>query len=294
MDDRAGGGRRVTAVVVRDLRGMAEYRRAFAFQDEVWGPGFTEGVPASLQKVAQRVGGVAAGAFDGDDMVGFVFGITGVRDGRLVHWSDILAVRPGYRDAGIGRRLKWHQRERALEAGAETMAWTWDPLESRNAFLNLERLGVVAEEYVEEMYGRSSSPLHIGIGTDRFVALWELASPRVETAARGEGLPPIAGPAEARRAFDIDTVPAGHPLPAPGMRSPERGMAFRVPIPENLQALKADAPEVAFAWRLATRQALAPALAAGWRVVGLDRVEGALPAYRLLHADDTPPFDPSR
>jgi predicted GNAT superfamily acetyltransferase len=287
----------VTEVVVRDLRSMPEYRRAFAFQDEIWGPGFTEGVPASMQKVAQRVGGVAAAAFDGEEMVGFVFGITGVEAGRPVHWSDILAVRASHRDRGIGRLLKWHQRERALDAGATTMLWTWDPLESRNAHLNLERLGATSEEYVEEMYGGSASPLHVGVGTDRLVARWDLEDPRVRDAAAGAPLRRFGGPEDSVRAFDVDTDPAGRPLPAPGMRAPERGSAYLVPVPTDLQRLKAESPEVALAWRLATREVLAPAVRGGWRVVALERARGALPAYRLIHEDDLLPpasFDPSR
>lgn len=270
-------------VVVRDLEGMAEYRAAFAFQDEIWGPGFTEGVPASLQKVAQWVGGVAAGAFRDGEMVGFVFGITGVRGGRLVHWSDILAVRSGLRDAGIGRRLKWHQRERALEAGAKEMQWTWDPLEARNGWLNLEGLGAFSDTYVEEMYGGSTSPLHVGIGTDRLVARWILDDPRVAEAARA-GRPgarrwPEADPVSA---FDVDTA-SGLPS-VPGMRVPVAGREYRVSLPSDLQSLKRGDPEGARAWRAATRAALREAIASGWYVAGMHRTSEAPPAYRLLDA----------
>lgn len=275
-------------IVIRDLEGMEEYRAAFAFQDEIWGPGFTEGVPASLQKVAQWVGGVAAGAFDGDEMVGFVFGITGVRDGVLVHWSDILAVRSGIRDGGVGRRLKWHQRERALAAGAREVQWTWDPLEARNGWLNLERLGAFADTYIEEMYGGSTSPLHTGIGTDRLVARWVLDDPRVVGAA-SEGRPPTrewpAG--DPVVAFESSEEAAHDAAPDPqAIRPPEAGREYRVPVPRDLQSLKAGDPATAQAWRAATRRALAGAMSGGpegrWFVAGMHRTPDGLSAYRLL------------
>jgi len=274
----------VSDIVIRDLAGMEEYRAAFAFQDEIWGPGFTEGVPASLQKVAQGVGGVAAGAFRDGEMVGFVFGITGVRGGELVHWSDILAVRSDIRDEGIGRRLKWHQRARALEAGARTMQWTWDPLEARNGWLNVERLGAVADLYVMQMYGGSTSPLHTGIGTDRLVARWNLREGRVTDAEESGTLAPRSWPdREPVHAFEVSG--AGRPMvdaETPKVVEPRMGHEYRVPVPGELQRLKRSDPEQAWAWRVATRAALAPALDAGWAVVGMTRTSDGAAAYRLL------------
>ncbi len=272
---------------IRDLAGMEEYRAAFAFQDEVWGPGFTEGVPASLQKVAQWVGGVAAGAFIDGEMVGFVFGITGVRSGELVHWSDILAVRDGIRDVGIGQRLKWHQRTRALEAGARTAQWTWDPLEARNGWLNLERLGAIADLYVMEMYGGSTSPLHTGIGTDRLVARWKLRDPRVQAAAAGDSMPELNWP-DREPVYAFDVSGSGRPgvdLDDPRVTPPEEGHEYRVPLPRELQELKRNDPEQAWAWRVATRAALSDAVDHGWNVVGMARTSEGDVAYRLLQED---------
>ena len=134
----------------------------------MWGQGFSERVPASLMKVARRLGGVVASAFDSDgEMVGFVYGMTGPEHGRLIHWSDILAVKPGLRDQGVGRLLKRYQREQVLPRGVTLMRWTFDPLESRNAYLNLGHLGALVREYAVDMYGVSDSPLHRGLGTDR-------------------------------------------------------------------------------------------------------------------------------
>src|SRR5205085_3600896 len=135
-----------------------------------WGESFAEAVPGSILKICQKVGGVAAGAFEvgGEErLLGFVFGLTGVRHGRLAHWSHMLAVLPEARDLGLGTRLKLYQRDLLLPLGVESVLWTFDPLEARNAHLNLNRLGAEVLEYVEDMYaGELGSELSKGIGTD--------------------------------------------------------------------------------------------------------------------------------
>lgn len=124
--------------------------------------------------IAQKMGGIAAGAFDRDTLVGFVFGVTGLYDGRSAHWSDMLAVRADYRNRGIGEQLKQYQRSAMLARGVQRIYWSFDPLDARNAHLNFERLGIYAREYVIDMYGETASPLHQGIGTDRLIAVWDL------------------------------------------------------------------------------------------------------------------------
>ncbi|MGI8547904.1 MAG: hypothetical protein ACR2M1_11310 [Gemmatimonadaceae bacterium] len=140
-DPRAKAGATVDAageLTFRHVATLSEYEACVALQRETWGRGFTEVVPATILRVSQYVGGITAGAFDAEDrLVGFVFGITGVRDGRLVHWSDLLAVRPEVRDCGVGYRLKLFQREALLAGGISTMFWTYDPLVAKNAYFNL-------------------------------------------------------------------------------------------------------------------------------------------------------------
>ncbi len=277
----------MTDLVIRHLRGMPEFELAVAFQEEVWGAGFSERVPRSLMKVTQRLGGVVACAFDaGGGMVGFVYGITGVEAGRLVHWSDILAVSPSLRDSGVGRRLKAFQREAVLELGVTRMYWTFDPLESRNAYLNLSRLGAVVREYAPDMYGVSDSPLHRGLGTDRFVAMWELDTPRVQTrmaGARGPGLDELL---DFPVAFKVIQDPRGEGLPDPEM--PDDGIwiqgreagGLRVPIPPDIQSLRDRDPALAARWREATRCILHRAALDGWEVREL--VRGPELSYYLV------------
>jgi predicted GNAT superfamily acetyltransferase len=264
---------------------MEEYRACVALQEDVWGKGFSERVPAAILMVSQRLGGVAAGAWnDVDELVGFVFGMTGWKGGEPFHWSDMLAVRPGLRGSGLGLRLKAYQREVLLEGGVGVAHWTFDPLESRNAWVNLGRLGAVAREYVEDMYGQSDSHLHRGIGTDRLVVTWEMASPRVAARMdRGEAPPGPEALEDVPRALEVREQ-EGFLRPVPGS-APGETRKLRVPIPPDLQALKDRDPGLAREWRLAVREALAPRLARGWEVRELIR-HGNLSEYLVILKED--------
>lgn len=259
-------------IELRRLSTQDDYAAAVALQRETWGDQFDELVPSTILHVVQKVGGVAAGAFAPDGrMLGFVFGITGVRHGRLAHWSDMLAVRADARDAGIGRRLKHFQRELLREIGVEAMYWSYDPLVARNAFLNLERLGARVDEHVLDMYGASTgSPVHDAIGTDRFVVVWELA----EEARADRGRSPI----------DWDAAPVVNAPAGPGAPPAERPLpdvpALRVAIPADIHAVIRADPATAAAWRATTRRAFTHYLARGWRVTGVER-DDAGARYRL-------------
>ena len=165
-------------ITIRRVDNTSEYDACVQMQHDIWGDDFTEIVPATMLKVTQYIGGVTAGAFDPDGrLLGFVFGMMGSIDGRLVHWSDLLAVHPDARNKGLGRRLKLFQRQLLLPLGVETMFWTYDPLVTKNAYLNIVRLGARPAEYVVDMYGADThSAMQGGIGTDRFVVAWDLTT----------------------------------------------------------------------------------------------------------------------
>ncbi|MBL8982808.1 MAG: hypothetical protein JNL26_11530, partial [Gemmatimonadetes bacterium] len=177
------------SITIRELAVLEEYQECVALQEATWGDGFSERVPSAILRVSQKIGGVTAGAFDASGrMLGFVFGMTGIRGGRLAHWSDMLAVREDARGHHIGEQLKQYQRDRCVALGVEVMYWTFDPLVARNAHLNLNKLGARASEYAEDMYGSNTgSTLHGAVPTDRFVAEWDLTRPFVP--ANGADLP---------------------------------------------------------------------------------------------------------
>lgn len=150
-------------------------------QKQVWGFSDIELVPLRLFVVAEKVGGQVIGAFDGADMVAFALAIPGNRNGHLYFHSHMLAVRADHRDRGLGRAVKLFQREDALSRGIELIEWTFDPLEIKNAYLNLEKLGAIARRYNINQYGVTTSPLQGGLPTDRLVAEWWLRSKRVHS-----------------------------------------------------------------------------------------------------------------
>ena len=270
---------------VRPFRTHQDYEACIALQEATWGTGFSERVPMALMIVSQRLGGVAAGAFDEEgSLAGFIFGLSGIENGTPVHWSDMLAVRADCRGKGLGIRLKRYQRDAVLKTGIRRMYWTFDPLESRNAYINLTRLGIVAREYVENMYGRTDSPLHRGIGTDRFVALWQLDVPRVERRLAAQESPPaIEDLADVPRA--LDRAPGSSSVwPEPEIRETPRANQVLAAIPSDIQALKSASPELAARWREATRRVLQDYLSRGYEVCEL--IRGARVSRYLLRRTD--------
>jgi predicted GNAT superfamily acetyltransferase len=169
-------------MVLRKCDALEEIQACVALQKEVWGFADEDLIPARMFVVAGKVGGQVMGAFDGRELVGFALAIPGMRNGRSYLHSQMLGVRPAYRNAGLGRRLKLLQRDDALRRGIDLMEWTFDPLEIKNAYLNIERLGAIARRYNVNQYGNTSSPLQGRLPTDRLVAEWWLRSKRVETA----------------------------------------------------------------------------------------------------------------
>lgn len=270
----------MTQYDIRPFRTIEEFRECVALQEETWGHGFSERVAPAILKVAQILGGVSAGAYDEDGtLVGFVFGMTGVRDGQVVHWSDMLAVRRTARDTGLGTRLKAYQRETLLAQGTTRMFWTFDPLQSRNAYLNFAKLGIVVREYARDMYGQTDSPLHRGIGTDRLIALWLMDSERVARRLAGvERGPDVSSCGDYPAALDVED---GEGQPRPGVVRLELDDAVvRVAIPADISSVMADSMESAVAWREATREALTHYMSRGFEVREL--VRGHRASHYLL------------
>ncbi len=243
---------------IRPLNSAADFAACVKLQESVWGAG-DETIPPILLMVSQKIGAIAAGAFDAKGrMLGCMFGLTGLRHGRLAHWSHMLAVRPEARDRGIGRRLKRYQRARLLAMGVPTMYWTFDPLVARNAHLNLNLLGAMVEEYVPDMYGRGDqSPVDRGIGTDRFIVRWDLRRRMPRWGGQPTGIvnAPVVNAVLDRR---------GHPVPRtlPLARNP----TVWVEIPSDIHALRDQDRAQARAWRATTRRAFLHYLKRGFRV----------------------------
>jgi predicted GNAT superfamily acetyltransferase len=184
-------------IAVRALQEHAEFVEAVRLQQEIWGFADIELLPVRLFVVATKVGGQAFGAFDGDRMVAFCLAIPGLKPaGHYYLHSHMLGVRAEYRDSGVGRMLKLEQRRDAIARGIDLIEWTFDPLEIKNAYFNMERLGAVVRRYLPNQYGTTSSHLHGGLPTDRLVAEWYISSPRVQAVV--DGAPPPRADIQAR------------------------------------------------------------------------------------------------
>jgi predicted GNAT superfamily acetyltransferase len=243
-------------IVIRDLATHGERAAAVQLQEATWGAAFTERVPAAILLVGQKLSGVSTGAFAPDgELVGFVFGLTGLKNGRLVHWSDMLAVRADLQGRHVGRALKHYQREQCRAIGVETMYWTYDPFVARNANLNLCRLGARVDEFVQDMYGtNTNSPAHGSLGTDRFVAVWPVStdpSPLPSDALLLDGVPVAGGRAG-------DGPAPGEPLPA--------APAVVVRIPADYHRLLQNDLALARGWRMSGRRAFLHYFPLGYRV----------------------------
>jgi len=169
------------ALTIRKCERLEDMQACFALQKEVWSFSDADLIPVRMFVVASKIGGHVIGAFDGDELVSFALAIPGNRNGHSYLHSHMLAVRQGYRNAGLGRQMKLFQRDDAMARGFELMEWTFDPLEIKNAYLNIEKLGAIARRYNVNQYGITSSPLQGGLPTDRLVAEWWMKSRRVET-----------------------------------------------------------------------------------------------------------------
>lgn len=261
-------------ITIRPVATYSEYIACEALQHEVWGG---EAVPLHLLLTIQKNGGAVLGAFDhaapGAPLLGFVFGfLARTPEGRLKHASHMAAVRPAYRDARIGERLKWAQREHVLAQGLDLMTWTFDPLISRNARLNIRKLGAICRTYLPNLYGPEPEDPQGELPSDRFQVEWWLSSERV--VARSASTPERGLP---------DRLPHTLPLANPDPLAPPLLPAadrLLLQIPADIEALKACDMPKARAWRLQVRAIAQAAFAAGLVVTDYAR-HGELGRYLL-------------
>lgn len=272
-----------TVVQIRDLSRPDEFERCVELQKIIWGFEYRDVVPARLMIVAQQQGGLAMGAFDGEKIIGFVFAIPSLHGGRLAQHSHMLGVLSEYRDRGVGRMLKLAQYRDARQRRIPVITWTFDPLETKNAFFNLNRLGVVCNRYYVNLYGEhTTSELHSGLGTDRFVVEWGIGGERAErilagadpTPAEFEALPRVLAWSEGKR-----LVPREPRL--------DHGQAqLLVEAPPDTQRLKRMDRDAAAGWREATRVVFLHYFGRGYWIKALARSQDVLPIpeYSLRRA----------
>lgn len=254
-------------ITIRHCTTIREYDECVLLEHATWGPEIS--VPNGIFIVAHHTGGQVFAAYDGSKMIGFTLAVVGVRkfgphSGQVtaqggftpfLH-SHLTAVLDSYRNLGIGRRLKLFQREDALRRGFPLVEWTFDPLELKNGYFNIARLGVIVRRYIPNCYGITASPLHSGIPTDRFVPEWWIDSERVRCIA------------------DDRPVPHGK-------------IAERISLPRNIAEIRANDPDAAIAIQSEFRGRCERAFAGGLVVVGVDLRDSTVD-YVLQPHDNIP------
>lgn len=251
-----------SAVLIRDIERIDEVHAVEALQKEVWSLDDRDITPLTQLVAAKECGGQLIGAFDHQTLVGFVYGFVGVEQGQTTHHSQMLAVKPAYRNLNLGYRLKLAQRDRVLAQGITRITWTFDPLQSLNAHFNFCKLGVVSDSYKINFYGEETSSILHRIGTDRLWATWVLASSHVHQRLKGTPQahemypenPPLIQ-------FSADGPPGQLDL-----RKGLSGEQALIEIPSDINTLQREHPEQAVQWREATRRAFSEALGSGFLV----------------------------
>ena len=253
-------------ILVRDIDGQAEMRAVEELQKEVWGLPDLDVVPLTQLVAAKASGGVVIGAFDRDILAGFAYGFAGYEEGHVTHHSHMLAVRPEYRSFNIGYLLKLAQRQRVLEQGIERMTWTFDPLQSVNAYFNFNKLGVISDRYFVNFYGEEATSFLHRNGTDRLWVTWLLNSRHVH-----ERLDGAAAAFEPGNVNHLVEVGKNY---APRRRAFDEGSSDElavIEIPADINGLAREKIEIASQWREATRLAFTKAIALGYLIKGFHR-----------------------
>jgi predicted GNAT superfamily acetyltransferase len=234
---------RVQEVIeIQSLSEAHQFEQVVQLQKEIWGFADIELLPVRLFVVAKKVGGQVLGAYDGDRMIGFCVAIPGLKAGSKPYLhSHMMGVLPEYHNLGVGRRLKLIQRDDALERSIDLIEWTFDPLEIKNAYFNMERLGAIVRRYVENQYGVSTSHLHGGLPTDRCITEWWIKSDRVKSALKGE--------------------------------TPQRTIEARIEVPAEIATIRSEEPKRAREIQRSIGEQFQRHFRAGLAVIGFERSE---------------------
>lgn len=240
-------------IEIREVETVADFKRCHDLQKVAWNMPDIMVIPYIALLTTQKHGGLVLGAYNGQEMIGFVCGMLARWEGRFGLYSQRMGVMPAYRSQGVAYQLKAAQRQWAISQGYELIAWTYDPLEGANANLNLAKLGVVVRRYERDLYGESGAGLHAGLNSDRFWAEWHLKSRRV--------VERLKSPARLAPAVLLERHPVVNEVKWEAADRPRSGeprlnltdTPLLVEVPPDIQAMKTTDLTLARAWRMTTR-----------------------------------------
>jgi predicted GNAT superfamily acetyltransferase len=255
----------VTMWECRLLTEHSEFEQVGDLEIRVWSLEPRDALPASMLHASVHNGGFLAGAFDAHRLVGFSFGFPVRRGSKWLLWSHVAGVHPDYQSRGVGFELKQFQRRWALENKYDSILWTFDPLQSRNAYFNLHRLGAEANIYHVDFYGDLADGLNAGLPSDRLEVIWPLNSPRAKALSRGTDRSVVTSETKMPELLFQDAA-SGLCLDLSALDSSGACLAE---IPMDIVAVKRDSPKLALLWRLELRRALQTAFERGYKTVDI-------------------------
>ncbi|WP_282171787.1 GNAT family N-acetyltransferase [Cytobacillus firmus] len=259
----------LTSLSIKNLHTVKDLQAVYELEARIWS--VEEAVPVNHTVATVKNGGFVLGAFLGEELVGFQYSFPGFDGTKVYLCSHSLGIHPEYRALGIGEKLKYAQKQTALEKGYDLISWTYDPLETVNANLNLHKLEAVCTQYIENAYGEMSDYMNAGIPSDRFLVEWRIQDEGPVRQLSAEVLP---------RAIETGA--------ADGLAVPEKvnldyeNKKILIPVPGNFQDIKKRDLELALKWRKSTKEAFAHYLSKGWIVTDLIKHEAAENQYLYL------------
>lgn len=269
----------LTNLSIHKLESNDDMRLIQRLEQEVWG---INPIPTHQTYTASKNGGLVLGAFDNKELIGFSYSFPGFKNGKSYLCSHMLGVHPSYQLLGIGKLLKDEQLKLAKEIGYDLITWTFDPLESRNAYLNMTKLYGICNTYLENCYGEMEDGLNKGLPSDRLQIEWWISSERVKE----EWTPKVTSYA---RPFPVGQSEKGNPMMEVNIESiPSDSIGIEVPVPDSIQYIKKDEPELALDWRFKIRAVLQSLFGEGYALVGLKKSNEGVHYYQLVKRSTIP------
>jgi predicted GNAT superfamily acetyltransferase len=263
-------------ITYKTIEDLVDINDIVSLQSDIWSQDSVSPLPQLVASIHH--GGILIGAYSDNRLVGFCYGFAGYKNGEVYLISHMAAVRPEYQNFGVGYQLKLKQREWAVAYGYQKIVWTFDPLEVRNGYFNLCKLGAYSKMYIPSYYGEMQDKLNKGLPADRLVIEWDICSHRVEKAISGVMPYPKDHNYEILLHADQDTE---YPNPIE-KRSIPQGDGYLVAVPTNIQLLKQTNLEIAKAWRLAIRDVISEALLDEFVITGVQKVPNSPIQYYVL------------
>ncbi|WP_407267840.1 hypothetical protein [Radiobacillus sp. PE A8.2] len=254
-------------ITYKQIDQIEDIDKVVELQASIWSREIVSPQPQLIASIHH--GGIVMGAFVEEMLVGFCYGFAGFKDGESYLISHMTGILPSYQNSGIGYQLKIKQREWAINLGYKKIVWTYDPLEIRNGYFNMSKLGAYSKRYIPSYYGELNDKLNKGLPSDRLLIEWDICSKRVEDAIFNLKKDHIN--VEAKTLLHCDQR---NEYPSPeliDMKLEQNYQRYRVPVPTNIQFLKQRNPDLAKAWRYALRTTLSEALSSGYSITGVQK-----------------------